>query len=227
MTLQANLQHLIQEIPSGVRLVAVSKTQSLETIRALYDAGQRIFGENKVQELITKYPRLPDDIEWHFIGHIQRNKVKFIVPVTSLIHSIDSFRLLKEVNREAGKISRKVNCLLQFHIAAEESKFGLSWEEAVDLLSSDEFPEMNHVNICGVMGMATFTDNQALVRKEFRHLRTIFQQLKERFFNDSPDFTERSMGMTNDYNIAIEEGSTLIRIGTMLFGPRLVNVHLP
>lgn len=227
MTLQTNLQHLMHEIPSGVRLVAVSKTQPLEAIRALYDAGHRIFGENKVQELMTKYPRLPADIEWHFIGHIQRNKVKSIVPIAALIHSIDSIRLLQEVNKEAGKISRRVNCLLQFHIATEESKFGLSWEETVDLLSSDEFKEMNYVTICGIMGMATFTDNQALIRKEFHQLSTIFQQLKERFFNDSPDFTERSMGMTNDYKIAIEEGSTLIRIGTRLFGPRLVNIHIP
>ncbi|MFC2101396.1 YggS family pyridoxal phosphate-dependent enzyme [Bacteroidota bacterium] len=220
MSLKENLLHLTTEIPSGVRLVAVSKTQAIESIQALYDAGHRIFGENKVQELVTKQPQLPQDIEWHYIGHLQRNKVKFIVPIASLIHSIDSFRLLKEVNKEAGKLSRKVNCLLQFHIASEESKFGLSWEEAVEMLSSDEFSNLEFVNICGVMGMATFTENQETIRKEFRQLVTLFNGLKERFFISSDDFTELSMGMTSDYLIAIEEGSTLVRIGTLIFGSR-------
>lgn len=220
MSLKENLLHLTTEIPSGVRLVAVSKTQPIESIQTLYDAGHRIFGENKVQEVVTKQPQLPQDIEWHFIGHLQRNKVKFIVPVASLIHSIDSFRLLKEVNKEAGKISRKVNCLLQFHIASEESKFGLSREEAVEMLSSNEFSKLEFVNICGVMGMATYTDNQETIRKEFRQLATIFHELKERFFISSEDFRELSMGMTSDYLIATEEGSTLVRIGTLIFGSR-------
>lgn len=218
MTLQENLQNLMREIPSGVKLLAVSKTQSIEKIRTLYDAGQRIFGENKVQELIAKQPKLPGDIEWHFIGHLQRNKVKFIIPFTTLIQSIDSFRLLKEVDKEARKIARTVNCLLQFHIATEETKFGLDWEEAVAMLTSAEFSGLRNVHICGVMGMATFTDNQTLIRQEFRQLNSIFHRLKKRFFHGSDDFSELSMGMTNDYRSAIEEGSTLVRIGTMLFG---------
>ncbi len=219
MIIQMNLQNLIHEIPTGVKLVAVSKTQPVQTIRALYDSGQRMFGENKVQELVAKQPQLPGDIEWHFIGHLQRNKVKFIAPVTSLIHSIDSFKLLKDVNKEAEKICRKVNCLLQFHIASEETKFGLDWEEAVSMLASPEYPELKFVNICGVMGMATFTENQERVRQEFSHLHTVFQRLKETYFKESPDFKELSMGMTNDYLVAIEEGSTMLRIGSMIFRP--------
>ena len=219
MIIQMNLQNLIHEIPTGVKLVAVSKTQPVQTIRALYDSGQRMFGENKVQELVAKQPQLPGDIEWHFIGHLQRNKVKFIAPVTSLIHSIDSFKLLKDVNKEAEKICRKVNCLLQFHIASEETKFGLDLEEAVSMLASPEYPELKFVNICGVMGMATFTENQERVRQEFSHLHTVFQRLKETYFKESPDFKELSMGMTNDYLVAIEEGSTMLRIGSMIFRP--------
>ena len=218
--LKENLQNLMHDIPAGVRLVAVSKTQPVQTIRAVYDAGQRIFGENKVQELIAKHPQLPKDIEWHFIGHLQRNKVKLIVPVAKLIHGIDSFKLLKEVNKEAGKIARKVNCLLQFHIATEETKFGLDCKEAVTILTSPEYREMKFVNICGVMGMATFTGDQSLIRQEFRHLRSFFLRLKETFFQESPDFKELSMGMSGDYRIAIEEGSTMVRIGTMIFGAR-------
>ncbi len=220
MTLKKNLHHLMLEIPTGVKLVAVSKTQQVETIQALYDLGQRMFGENKVQELVNKQPQLPEDIRWHFIGHLQRNKVKFVVPITSLIHSIDSFRLLCEVNKEAARISRRINCLLQFHIATEENKFGLDWEEAVIMLTSPDFPELKNVAICGVMGMATFTDNQTIVRKEFCQLKVIFDRLKESYFKESPDFKEISMGMTSDFRIAIEEGSTLVRIGTMLFGSR-------
>ncbi|NQV02424.1 MAG: YggS family pyridoxal phosphate-dependent enzyme [Bacteroidia bacterium] len=220
MMLKENLLNLMHDIPASVRLVAVSKTQPVQTIRAVYDEGQRIFGENKVQELVSKQPQLPGDIEWHYIGHLQRNKVKLVVPVASLIHSIDSFRLLKEVNKEAGKISRKVNCLLQFYIATEETKFGLDWEEAVTMLTSPEYLEMKFVKICGVMGMASFTEEQALIHQEFRHLKSVFQRLKETFFMESTDFNELSMGMTSDYQIAIEEGSTIVRIGTMIFGSR-------
>ncbi|MFH1936067.1 MAG: YggS family pyridoxal phosphate-dependent enzyme [Bacteroidota bacterium] len=218
MMLIDNLQHLLQDIPVGVKLVAVSKMQPVQTIRALYDVGQRIFGENKVQELVTKHPLLPEDIEWHFIGHLQRNKVKLIVPVVTLIHSIDSFKLLKEVDKEAGKIDRRVNCLLQFHIATEETKYGLDWQEAVTMLTSAEYLEMKFVNICGVMGMGTFTDDQALIRREFRYLRSVFRRLQETFFRESPHFKELSMGMSGDYRMAIEEGSTMVRIGTMIFG---------
>jgi len=227
MTPKTNLQQLLKEIPSEVSVVAVSKTQPVEAIQALYDSGHRLFGENKVQELLTKQPLLPENIDWHFIGHVQRNKVKFLVPVVSMIHSIDSLKLLLEVDKEAARISRRVDCLLQFHIATEESKFGLSWDEAETILSSDEFRSMDHVNIRGVMGMATFTEDQALIRREFHELSAIFNRLKEIFFKDSLDFSVRSMGMTNDYKIAIEEGSTMIRIGTMLFGPRLMSVNVP
>ncbi|MBE0647732.1 MAG: YggS family pyridoxal phosphate-dependent enzyme [Bacteroidales bacterium] len=220
MTLQKQLRNLMLELPPGVNLVAVSKTQPVEVIRELYDAGQRNFGENRVQELIAKQPQLPADVKWHFIGHLQRNKVKSIVPITSLIHSIDSFRLLKEVNKEASQISRRIDCLLQFHIATEETKFGLNMEEAESMLSSGEFSGLKFVNICGVMGMATYTENEAMVSREFRQLSTIFTQLKERYFSGSADFKELSMGMTSDYMLAIKEGSTLIRIGTMLFGSR-------
>lgn len=220
MILHENLHKLMDEIPAGVRIVAVSKTQPSERIRELYDFGQRIFGENRVQEILSKHTSLPPDIEWHFIGHLQRNKVKYIVPVASLIHSIDSIRLLIEVDKESRKISRKANCLLQFHIATEETKFGFDWEEAVTMLTSPNYTELVSVNICGVMGMASFTDDHHLVRQEFRQLRYVFQRLKESFFQESPDFKEISMGMTNDYRIAIEEGSTLVRIGTLIFGTR-------
>jgi len=220
MILRENLHNLLNEIPAGVRLVVVSKTQTVGDIKALYEAGQRIFGENKVQELAIKQSRLPADIEWHFIGHLQRNKVKVVVPITSLIHSIDSFRLLKEVDKEATRISRRINCLLQFHIATEEHKFGLDWDEAITMLTSPEFEKLNNVNICGVMGMATFSEDQSQLRLEFRQLSSYFHQLKERFFLHSSDFRELSMGMTNDYRLAIEEGSTLIRIGSLIFGSR-------
>jgi len=212
------------EIPTGVKLVAVSKTQQVETIQTLYDLGQRIFGENKVQELVTKQPQLPEDIEWHFIGHLQRNKVKFIVPIASLIHSIDSYRLLREVNKEAARIEILVNCLLQFHIATEETKFGMNWEEAVTMITSPDFSELKNIAICGVMGMATYTDNQKLVRQEFHHLKEVFDRLKESYFRESPEFKEISMGMSSDFRIAIEEGSTLVRVGTLLFGSRQGNV---
>ncbi|TSA26210.1 MAG: YggS family pyridoxal phosphate-dependent enzyme [Bacteroidetes bacterium] len=218
--IEEKLQNLLQTIPAGVKVVAVSKTQPVQVIRTAYDAGLRIFGENKVRELVAKHPLLPQDIEWHYIGHLQRNKVKQVVSVAAMIHSIDSFRLLKEVDKEAGKINRTVRCLLQFHIATEETKFGLDWEEAVNMLTSREYREMEFINLCGVMGMATFTDDQALVRKEFRHLRTLYQRLKSDFFPDDPGFSELSMGMSGDYRIAIEEGSTMVRVGTMLFGER-------
>lgn len=220
MILQDNLKHVASELPPGVTLVVVSKTQSAETIRTLYDAGHRCFGENKVQELLAKAPQLPGDIEWHFIGHLQRNKVKAVVPLVAMIHSIDSFRLLIEVNKEAGKLSRKVNCLLQFHIATEETKFGLDRHEAVEMLRSPEFRELQHVTICGVMGMASFSDNMELVRQEFRQLRSVFEQLKVEFFSHAVHFREISMGMSGDYPLAISEGSTMVRLGTVIFGGR-------
>jgi len=220
MHMKENLRKLKKELPGSVRLVVVSKTQSPEVIRKVYDAGHRIFGENKVQELIAKQPELPGDIEWHFIGHLQRNKVRQIVPVTAMIHSIDSLRLLREVNKEAAKVNRVIDCLLQFHIAAEESKSGLDWEEAVEILESPAYKEMQNIRLCGVMGMATFTDETETITREFSHLRSIFQQLQSAFFSNDPEFREISMGMTGDYRLAIDQGSTIVRIGTAIFGPR-------
>ncbi len=212
-------------LPAGVRLVAVSKFKPAEDISALYQHGQRVFGENHAQEMKAKHEILPQDIEWHFIGHLQTNKVKYIAPYVSLIHSIDSLDLLKEVNKHAVKNNRVIPCLLQFHIADEETKFGFTFEECAAMLNSSEFQELKNVKIHGVMGMATFTDDQEQVRGEFRHLHQIFQDLKVQYFAQEPDFKEISMGMSEDYPIAIEEGSTLVRIGSAIFGPRNYNVE--
>ena len=207
-------------LPAGVRLVAVSKFKPVEDITALYQLGQRVFGENHAQEMKTKHEQLPKDIEWHFIGHLQTNKVKYIAPYVALIHSIDSFPLLQEVNKHALKNNRVIPCLLQFHIADEETKFGFTMEECVEMLDNPGFQELKNIKIHGVMGMATFTNDQNQVRAEFRHLHQIFDDLKTRYFSQNTDFKEISMGMTDDYPIAIEEGSTLIRIGSAIFGPR-------
>ena len=203
-----------------VRLVAVSKFKPAEDISALYQLGQRVFGENHAQEMRAKHEQLPKDIEWHFIGHLQTNKIKYIAPYVSMIHSIDSFDLLKEVNKHAIKNERTIPCLLQFHIADEETKFGFTLEECEEMLLNESFQELKNVKIHGVMGMATFTDDHDQVRREFHHLHQIFDELKTRYFSQNPDFKELSMGMTEDYPIAIEEGSTLIRIGSAIFGPR-------
>ncbi|MCR4825956.1 MAG: YggS family pyridoxal phosphate-dependent enzyme [Bacteroidales bacterium] len=211
-------------LPAGVRLVAVSKFKPAEDIAALYQHGQRVFGENHAQEMKAKHEVLPQDIEWHFIGHLQTNKIKYIAPYVSLIHSIDSFDLLKEVNKHAVKNNRVIPCLLQFHIADEETKFGFTFEECEAMLNDPGFIELKNVEIHGVMGMATFTDNMEQVREEFQHLHQIFQELKTIYFAQNPDFKEISMGMSEDYPIAIEEGSTLIRIGSAIFGPRNYNV---
>ena len=207
-------------LPAGVRLVAVSKFKPAEDISALYQHGQRVFGENHAQEMKAKHEILPKDIEWHFIGHLQTNKVKYIAPYVSLIHSIDSLDLLKEVNKQAVKNNRVIPCLLQFHIADEETKFGFSLEECTAMLGSPDYQELKNVKIHGVMGMATFTDDQEQVRREFQHLHQIFQELKSIYFAQNPDFKEISMGMSEDYPIAVEEGSTLVRIGSAIFGPR-------
>ncbi|MCS6819108.1 MAG: YggS family pyridoxal phosphate-dependent enzyme [Chitinophagales bacterium] len=201
----------------GARLVAVSKLQPNDKIIKLYEAGQRIFGENRVQELCNKKPELPGDIEWHFIGHLQTNKVKYIVPFISLIHSVDSGRLLSEINKQAMRFGRVLPCLLQFHIAKEESKYGLSIEEAHQLLNSDEFHNMKNIKICGVMGMATNTNDKIQIEKEFRLLKKIFDELKVSYFENNTQFKEISMGMSNDYLIALHCGSTMIRIGSSLF----------
>ena len=209
-----------KNIPSNVTLVAVSKTKPNELIEEAYKAGQRIFGENKAQELKNKAEVLPKDIQWHFIGHLQRNKVKYIAPHTSLIHSIDSIQLLTEVNKQGLKNNRIIDCLLQFHIATEESKFGLSLEEATELLNSNDFLNLKNIKIVGVMGMASFINNEEQVRNEFIRLKDIFTQLNNNFFKKTETFQTISMGMSGDYQIAIEEGSTMIRVGSAIFGNR-------
>jgi PLP dependent protein len=220
MTPAEIMNDLKSRIPQGVRIVAVSKTQPVERIREIYDTGHRIFGENRVQEITEKQPVLPADIEWHFIGHLQTNKVKYIVPFISCIHSIDSARLLEEVDKAARKSGRVIDCLLQFHIATEETKYGFDLPEAEAFLRSAAFREMKNIRITGVMGMATFTDDTLQVRKEFRALRHYFDQIKSHCFPEEPAFLELSMGMSGDYPIAVEEGSTLVRIGTAIFGER-------
>jgi pyridoxal phosphate enzyme (YggS family) len=220
MSVRNNLALLYKEIPSNVKIVAVSKTIPVETIIEAYESGHRLFGENKAQELIAKQPFLPKDLKWHFIGHLQTNKVKFIAPFVEMIESVDSLKLLQEIDKEAGKNNRAIKCLLQFHIATEETKFGLDPDEAESILISPEFTAMKNIIIGGVMGMASFTDNKDLVRREFRFLKTVESHLKNKFFKNKPEFCEISMGMTGDYKIAIEEGSTIVRIGTGIFGKR-------
>lgn len=220
MDIKRNLEEILKQIPDNVKLVVVSKTMPVVSILEAYDNGHRIFGENKAQELLNKQPSLPDDINWHFIGHLQRNKVKQIIPFVSMIESVDSERLLKEISKEGAKAKRVIDCLLQFHIATEDSKFGFDRQEAFDMLGSKEFKALSHVRICGVMGMATLTEDTTLIRNEFRSLSVIFQELKENFFPEYRFFKEVSMGMSGDYKIAIEEGSTIIRIGSAIFGER-------
>ena len=211
-------------MPEGITLVAVSKTKPISDLQEAYDAGQRTFGENYPQEMRDKHEVLPQDIRWHFIGHLQTNKIKYIIPYVTLIHSIDTANLLEAVNKEAKKHERVVDCLLQFHIAQEETKFGLDLDEARQLLESEAFKAMENVRICGVMGMATFTDDKAEVRKEFKHLKAIFDTLKKEYFANQPQFKEISMGMSEDYLIAIEEGATMVRVGSKIFGARHYNV---
>ena len=214
------IKEIQKELPMGVRLVAVSKFHPNEAIEEAYKAGQRIFGESKVQEMTAKYESLPKDIEWHFIGHLQTNKVKYIVPYVSLIHSIDSYKLLSEVNKQAAKAGRIVNCLLQQHIALEETKFGFSFDECREMLASEAWKDLENIRICGLMGMATNTDNIAQVRSEFHALNSFFQEVKATWFAEENSFKELSMGMTHDYHEAIAEGSTLVRIGSKIFGER-------
>lgn len=203
-----------------VKLVAVSKTYPPERILEVYALGQRCFGENRVQEMLAKHATLPKDIAWHLIGHLQSNKVKQIIPFVQMIHSVDRFSLLQEIDRQALKAGRVVDCLLQFHIAQESTKFGFSVSEAEKMLQSPEFHALQHVRICGVMGMATFTNDMTRVRNEFRGLKIIFQKLKTQFFSNEPAFQEISMGMSGDWEIAVEEGSTMVRIGSLIFGKR-------
>jgi len=215
-----NIISFKQQIPSYVKLVAVSKTKSADDILEAYNTGHRIFGENRVQELLLKKDILPADIEWHLIGHLQSNKVKYIVPFISMIESVDTFRLLKIINSEALRINRKIDCLLQFHIASEETKYGFSMNEAIEMAGSAEFRQLKSVRLCGVMGMATFTSDSEQIRKEFRYLDGCFKELKNRYFAEETIFSEVSMGMSGDYKIAVEEGSTIVRIGSIIFGER-------
>lgn len=220
MNIAANIAKIKNKLPQDVNLVAVSKTKPNEDILAAYNAGQKIFGENKVQELVRKYEQLPKDIEWHFIGHLQTNKAKLIVPFIQLIHGVDSLKLLKVIDNEAKKQNRQVKCLLQFYIAEEETKFGLTLSEAEEILRSPDFKLLKNICITGVMGMATYTENTEQIRSEFKWLKTIFNTLKNEYFSDDKNFCEISMGMSDDYKIAIEEGSTLIRVGSKIFGER-------
>lgn len=208
-------RHELQQ--KGVTLVAVSKTQPLDRIRHLYDGGQRIFAENRVQDLMARRENLPEDIIWHHIGHLQKNKVKYIAPFVDMIHAVDDAELLFEIEKQAAKNNRTIKCLLQFHIASEETKFGMNLDEAVTMLNNLDRAAMPHIAICGVMGMATFTDDQTLIRREFATLKSIFDELKKQFFADNAGFREISMGMSGDWEIAVEEGSTLLRVGSLLF----------
>ncbi|MFW6202714.1 MAG: YggS family pyridoxal phosphate-dependent enzyme [Marinilabilia sp.] len=219
-SIQNNLNELKARLPQNVKLVAVSKTKSPELIMEAYDAGQRVFGENKVQELADKYEALPKDIEWHMIGHLQRNKVKYIAPFVSLIHGVDSFRLLRTIDKEGKKNERVIPCLLQIHIASEETKFGLDESELFDILESEDFKQLANVKIEGLMGMATFSENENLVSSEFRGLKDLFDKVKEKYFTGDESFQWLSMGMSGDYHLALNEGSNMVRIGSAIFGER-------
>lgn len=220
MGIAQRIETIVNELPKSVKLVAVSKTKPVEDIQEAYEGGYRIFGENKVQELATKYEQLPKDIEWHMIGHLQTNKVKYIAPFVHLIHGVDSFKLLKTINKEAKKSDRVIDCLLQFHIAKEETKFGFDLAEVKAMISSDDYKELENIRIVGVMGMATYTDDEGVVRSEFGDLAASFKELKEECFSAEESFKEMSMGMSGDYKLAVEEGSTMVRIGSTIFGAR-------
>ncbi|MFA5973128.1 MAG: YggS family pyridoxal phosphate-dependent enzyme [Lentimicrobiaceae bacterium] len=217
----SKFKEIRSQLPETVKIVAVSKTKPAAIIEELYTkTGHRSFGENKIQELEAKSKMLPQDIDWHFIGHLQTNKIKYIAPYIGMIQSVDSFRLLIEINKEAKKCNRVIPCLMQFYIASEETKYGFTMDEANRMLDDNLFLQLSNVVIKGVMGMATFTENNHIIRKEFETLYTSYNSLKSRYFMHQPDFCEISMGMTNDYQIAVEEGSTIVRIGSGIFGER-------
>lgn len=220
MNIENNINILSQNMTTGCRLIAVSKTKPADMILAAYRAGQRLFGENRVQELVGKYESLPKDIEWHMIGHLQSNKVKLIAPFIHMIHSVDSMGLLEEINKQALKVNRKIPCLLQIHVAKEETKFGFSTEEVLDGFDNHIFDRYTNTQISGLMGMATFTDNREQVRAEFKSLRSLFDKLASRALPENTSMKELSMGMSGDYTIAMEEGSTLVRVGSAIFGGR-------
>jgi len=216
MDISENIKDFKKELPDDVTLVAISKTKPIDDLLAAYEAGQRQFGENKIQEMTEKWEKLPKDIEWHMVGHVQRNKVKLMAPYVSLIHAVDSLKLLKEIHKEADKNGHCIDCLLQIKIAEEDSKYGISADEAKEILDSEEFKKLDHVKVKGLMGMATFTDDEAQVKKEFDHLKSVFDEFKEKYSN----FEILSMGMSGDYKIALESGSNMVRIGSEIFGER-------
>ena len=216
-----NLKTVLADLPSGVRLVAVSKFHPVEMLREAYDAGQRIFGESHVQELQQKVEQMPKDVEWHFIGHLQTNKVKYIAPYISLIHAVDSVKLLREINKQAERYGRVIDVLLELHIAEEETKYGFSPEECRQFLTGGEWKELSHVRIRGLMMMASFVDDREQIRSEMQLAADLFDELKQKYFADEPSFSERSWGMSHDYPIAIDTGATLVRVGTTIFGERV------
>ena len=218
--IQEEIQTIKAGLPESVRLVAVSKFHPIEALQEAYEGGQRIFGESKVQEMTQKYEALPKDIEWHFIGHLQTNKIKYMAPYVALIHGVDSYKLLSEINKQAAKAGRIIPCLLQIHIAQEKTKFGFSTDECRTMLEEGNWRQLKNVQIAGVMGMATNTEDEAQIKREFSTLSAFFQEVKESYFREVSSFKEISMGMSDDYPIAIEEGSTLIRIGSRIFGAR-------
>ena len=222
MDIKNNISDIYSSLPDGVKLIAVSKFHHAETVKKAYDAGHKIFGESRVQELIVKQPALPEDIEWHFIGTLQTNKVKYIAPFISMIQSVDSLKLLYEINRQAEKNNRKIRILIEVHIAEEESKHGFSPDECRAIFTEGITAQLENVQICGLMGMATFTDDAGQVKREFGKLRSLFDEIRSMPATEKPIFTELSMGMSDDYKIAIENGSTMIRIGTAIFGKRKV-----
>ncbi|NUM43700.1 MAG: YggS family pyridoxal phosphate-dependent enzyme [Anaerolineales bacterium] len=216
-----DLVQFLEELkPWNATLVAVSKTHTPEEIMVLYDKGQRDFGENRVQEMTPKWEAMPKDIRWHLIGHLQSNKVKYIAPFVHMIHAVDSLKLLQEIDKQAAKAGRIIPCLLQIHIAEEETKFGLGRQELLELLSSPEFPALRNVEVRGLMGMATLTEHEDQIRKEFSGLKMLMEEIRGQFFSGKDSFRELSMGMSGDYRIALEEGSTMVRVGSLLFGPR-------
>lgn len=219
--IQLHLKEILAELPPQTRLVAVSKFHPAEAIREAYDMGQRIFGESKVQELTGKYESLPKDIEWHFIGHLQTNKVKYIAPFVSMIHAVDSFKLLCEIDKQAAKVNRVIPCLLEMHVAQEESKFGFTFEECRALLAEGEWKNLSHISIAGIMGMASYTDDLHQIQQEFQSLSDFFKELKNSYFSGNSQFCELSMGMSHDYPEAVKRGSTLVRVGSKIFGDRI------
>lgn len=223
MSIATNIEELVQELtPLDITLVAISKTKPIENIQEAYDAGQRIFGENMVQELVGKYEALPKDIEWHLVGHLQTNKVKYIAPFISMIESVDSYKLLKEINKHAQKHNRVIDCLLQIFIAEEDSKFGFDHVEVIEMLQDKDFKELKNIRLRGLMGIATNTENEKVVKEEFYELKMLFDGIKASYYRKETSFDTLSMGMSSDYKIAIGQGSNMIRLGSTIFGKRVI-----